>query len=75
MTNVNYKTLKSNIIKACRAADSHNHESTKFEIDYPNLIDLVADNDLVPLNVGMNSEKVIPEVIPFLSEYFEKKRL
>lgn len=75
MTNVNYKTLKSNIIKACRAFDPHCNGAVKFEVDYSTLSDLVEDTGLVPLNVGMSSEKVVPDIILYLSEYFEKKQL
>lgn len=72
MGNVNYKILKSNIIKACKQVKE---DSIEFRIMHNKLVDLVSDNNLYPINVGMHCRSVDPEIIPFISEYFEKNRL
>ena len=72
MNNVNYKTLKSIIIKACKAVKPGKME---FEIDYDKLVDLAKDIKLVPVCAGLNCKHVKPDVIPFMSEYFEKSHL
>lgn len=72
MGNVNYKILKSNIIKACRQVKE---DSIEFRIAHNKLVDLVSDNNLYPINIGMHCRAVNPEIIPFISEYFEKNRL
>ena len=71
MNTVDYKVIKSNIIKACKQVG----DSNKFEINYQKLKDLVEDINLVPVEIGMKSEKVDPAQIPFISEYFEKSKL
>lgn len=72
MNNVNYKVLKSNIIKTCKQSKEY---SMEFNVNYNKLKDLVSDINLVPINVGMKSKVVKPEIIPYLSEYFEKSHL
>lgn len=73
MTDVNYKTLKSNIIKACRGVKGI--DPTDFKVDYNKLYELVEDTNLIPLCVGMNAEPVNPEIIPFMSEYWNKSHM
>lgn len=72
MTNVNYKVLKSNIIKACT---QKNAGSMDFYINMDKLSKLTDDINLVPIRIGQEAKKVKPELIPYLSEYFEKSRL
>lgn len=73
MTQVDYKRLKSCIIKSCRPEKVS--YSNKFIVNTDKLTSLVADSNLIPIPVGEESKSVIKEVIPFISEYFEKKRL
>lgn len=73
MTDVNYKVLKSNIIKACRAVKGL--DPTDFKVDYNKLYELVEDNNLIPLCVGMDPVAVEPEVIPLMQEYFNKSHV
>ncbi len=73
MNNVNYKTLKSNIIKCCTQIET---DIMKFEIDWDKLTSLEKDYKLVPIApVGGDAKKVKAEIIPYLSEYFEKTHL
>lgn len=72
MTNVNYRVLKKDIIKSCFQKSP---ESMHFFIDFKKLCEMVEDINLVPVNVGMDSKKVEIDLIPYLSEYFEKSRL
>ena len=71
-TSVDYKVLKSNIIKACVAKHKNGYS---FEVNYDKLKGLVEGLELVPIKVGMDCRIVSPEMIPFLSEYFEKSKL
>lgn len=73
MTNVNYRVLKSNIIKACKAV--RGDDPIEFKVDYKKLCELVEDINLVPLCVGLNPTKLIPDVIPFMNEYFDKSHM
>lgn len=72
-TSVDYKVLKSNIIKACNAKPSPSKYD--FTVDYEKLKGLVAGLELVPVMLNMDSKRVHPNDIPFISEYFEKSRL
>lgn len=73
MNNVNYKTLKSNIIKSCCQTET---DIMKFEINWDKLTSLVKDHKLVPIApIGEKAKIVKPEMIPYLSEYFEKSHL
>lgn len=72
MTNVNYRVLKSNIIKACVPAK---HNPVDFKVDYKKLCDLVRDINLEPIFVGMDPSRLKPEIVPFLSEYFDKSHM
>ena len=71
-TSVDYKVLKSNIIKACSPKTKNGYS---FEVNYDKLKSLVEGLELTPVNVGMECKRVHPEAIPFLSEYFEKSKL
>lgn len=72
MTNISYGTLKSNIIKACsQVSPCH----MAFKVDFRKLTDLVEDNNIKPINIGMNSSRIEPNIIPYISEYFEKTHL
>lgn len=73
MTNVNYRVLKSNIIKACKSVKGG--DIVDFKIDFKKLCELVEDINLTPMCVGMNPVKMIPEIIPFMSEYFDKSHM
>jgi hypothetical protein len=72
MNNVDYKVLKSCIIRSCTPVRDG---SIEFRVNYDKLLHSVDDINLLPLNVGMCPKKVIPEMIPYLSEYFEKTNL
>lgn len=72
MSNVKYRVLKSNIIKSCRQVRPN---SMEFEVDFDKLKNLTADINLVPVCIGKKSKRVNPELIPYLSEYFEKSHL
>ena len=72
MTNVSYKVLKSNIIKAL---DPIIEGSMQFIVDYPKLSDLTEEMNLLPLNVGLESAQILPDLIPYLSEYFYDTQL
>ena len=72
MTNVNYKDLKSNIIKALQQISEG---SMQFCVDIERLADLTEDIHLLPLNVGLESKQIVPNQIAYLSEYFIKDRL
>lgn len=69
-TKVDYKILKSDIMKSLR-----NIEGTKFEVDYKKLCDLVEDIGLIPLFSGIKSEKISTNKIPYMSEYINGSRL
>ena len=74
MTDVNYKILKSNIIKACKH-EKCSVDPTAFKVDYKKLYELVEDINLVPILAGMEAEKICPRVIPYMNEYFDKSHL
>ena len=69
---VDYKVLKSNIIKSCVAK---RHGSIDFGIDIDRLSELVNDYNLIPIATNLDARKVVPENIAYLGEYFEKERL
>jgi hypothetical protein len=73
MQNVDYKNLKQCIIKSC--SPEQISYSNKFKVNLDKLTSLLADYNLIPIPVGEASKPVVKEVIPFISEYFEKKRL
>ena len=73
MNNVNYKILKSCIIKACKQVKQGYMD---FTVDFNKLTSAVKDLKLTPISpIGGNAKIVQPEVIPYLSEYFEKTHL
>lgn len=72
MNNVNYRTLKSCIIKSCvKEKDG----LSDFHVDYDKLAARVKDLNIVPVATGLNANRIKPENIAFLSEYFEKTGL
>jgi len=71
-TNVDYKVLKTNIIKACKA---RRENTIEFEVDLERLAANVKQMKLTPVNSGLISKKVKTDTIPYLNEYFEKTNL
>ena len=74
MINVDYKVLSDLIRRCCKQQHKHT-PSMEFYVEYNKLVDLVADYNLLPVKIGTRSKKVIPDVIPFISEYYEKSNL
>lgn len=73
MNSVNYKILKSCIIRSCKQVKQGYMD---FNVDFSKLSTLVKDLKLTPIDpIGYNAKIVRPEVIPYLSEYFEKSHL
>lgn len=73
MNSVNYKILKSCIIKSCKQLKQGLMD---FTVDFKKLSNLTADLKLTPIEpIGFDAKIVQPEIIPFLSEYFEKSHL
>jgi len=70
MINFDYKVLKQLIRKACKA-----EKGIDFKVDYDKLVSVVSDLGLEPVCTDMHANKVKPELIPYLSEYFAKSRL
>ena len=69
MTNVDYKVLKSCIIKSCSPKFKH---SLGFKIDFDKLVEEAGAMNLVPVYVGLSSRLITPEDIAFIGEYYEK---
>lgn len=69
--NIDYKVLESNIIKSCRSQFG----STQFMVSYDKLTSLCDDIGLTVVNTNLKSEKLTPNVIPYVQEYFKGKRL
>lgn len=73
MNNVNYRVLKSNIVKSCKQT---NPNTMNFKVNFDKLTSLVSDIGLTPITpVGAEAKRAIPENIPFISEYLVKNRL
>lgn len=72
MNNVSYRLLKANIRKACKVT---NKITKEFEVDNAKLTSLLDDVNLIPLPVGLKSKRVKEDIIPYLSEYYEKSYL
>lgn len=72
MTNVNYKALKSNILKACVPTKD---DPTKFYIDYVKLSELVEDMGIKPLSMGMEPHRMTENDMPYMVEYFDKSHV
>ena len=70
--NVDYNVLKSNIIKACQQ-DERGH--VRFLVNFDKLSKSVNDIGLTMINVGTKSERVRPNEVSMLSEYFKGVRL
>lgn len=69
---VEYSSIKSNIVKACKATHK---EEPSFIVNYEKLNRSINNIGLTMLNVGTKSERVNPKDIPFMSEYFVGKDL
>lgn len=69
--NLDYKVLKSNILKCCRSE----RESTKFIVNYDKLSHMTKSIGLTMVNVGTKSKEVDPSDVIYLSEYFKGQRL
>lgn len=72
MTNVDYKALKSCIIRCCSPRFKND---MAFKVDMDKLVEEVGAMNLVPIFIGMMSKKLTPDIIPFIGEYYEKERL
>lgn len=71
MANVDYKLLKSAIIKSCGSEK----DSVKFNVNYDKLSSSVDDFGLVALNIGAKSKKITVDTVNIISEYFKGQRL
>ena len=70
---VDYKILKTNIIKSCKQVKQGYMD---FSINFDKLKSFCDDLNLVPIcPIGEKAKIVTPEMIPYLSEYFEKTHL
>lgn len=69
-SNVEYKVLKSNIIKSCES-----DKGIHFKVDYDKLSSMVQDIGLTLAKTGLESRFIKIEDIPFLNEYFIKDKL
>ena len=72
MTNVDYKVLKSYIVRSCKQSKPH---TLRFEVDMERLETLAANANLALIWSGHKSRRLITEMIPFIGEYYEKERL
>lgn len=72
MTKVDYKVLKSYIVRSCRQSKPH---TLRFNVDMERLEDLASNANLALIWSGSKSRKLITEMIPFIGEYYEKERL
>jgi hypothetical protein len=70
MSNVEYKVLKSNIIRCCES-----ESGIHFKVDYDKLSSMVQDSGLILAKTGLESRYIKIEDIPFLNEYFIKDKL
>ena len=68
---VEYKVLRSNIIRSCKGRGS----SIDFDVDMQKLYDLAYDLGLTLINVGESSNKIKEEDVLYIAEYFKEKRL
>ena len=69
-SNVEYKVLKSNIIRSC-----FSKKGIHFNIDYDKLYSSSQEIGLTLLKDGLESRLVKTDDIPFLNEYFVKNKL
>lgn len=73
---IDYKVIKSNIIKACRSKDKSSIGKNNFSIDYEKLNNLVSDYGLTVINTNLkHSDMIRPSDIVSISEYFKDKQL
>lgn len=71
MGNVDYKVLKNNIIKACKAEK----DSINFNVNFDKLSNSVDDIGLILLGTGLNSKKIKTSDMITISEYFKGPKL
>lgn len=70
---VKYRVLKPIVIKSCKQVKQGYMD---FTVDFEKLTKDIASQNLTPITpVGFDAKIVTPEMIPFLSEYFEKTHL
>lgn len=68
---INYRVLKSNIVHSCKQVG----DGIEFEVDFNKLVEETAEIGLIPIKIGLQSKKITSDIIPYLSEYFEKDHL
>jgi hypothetical protein len=68
---INYRILKSNIVHSCKQVG----EGIEFEVDFDKLTEETSEIGLIPIKIGLRSNKITSDIIPYLSEYFEKDHL
>ena len=69
---LDYKALKSRIIRSCIR---NGKEIVDFKIDFEKLTSLCDELGIVPLHFGLDAKRIIPDVIPYLNEYFKDDNL
>ena len=74
MNKVDYRVL-ADLIRRCCKQQHKNTPSMEFYVEYNKLVDLTEDYGLLPIKIGTRSKKVAPDMIPFISEYYEKENL
>ena len=72
MTKVDYKTLKSIIVKSCFKTGNYTND---FRIDLEKLNTSLEEQKLIALPVGLNAEQVKPEDMYAVAEYFTGENL
>lgn len=72
MTKVDYKVLKSVIVKSCTKVGKHTND---FKIDIEKLNAALAEQNLVALPIGLEADKVKPEDMYAVAEYFNGDNL
>ena len=74
MTRVDYKVI-GDIIRRCCKQVHRQTSNMEFNVEFEKLVEAMEIQNLLPVRVGMKSKQVGPEVIPFISEYYEKTNL
>lgn len=69
---LDYKELKRAIVKSCAKSTS---SDTSFSIDYEKLKELVKDIGLIPVQMKVNSDFIIPSNVLLISEYMKFEKL
>ena len=71
---VDYNDIKTAIYKSASIADE-NQAGVDFVIDKAKLDSFVSASGLITVNTGLESRRLNPNDIPYLSEYFNEKAL